>query len=76
MESIERITKDQAYDRQDDFLQDALEEIRCDNECFHTPDQLDLIGMNEDDHGIVQYFKCSCGKKIRELFRSTDRIVY
>ncbi len=66
----------ESIEKQNNFLHAGLEGIDCEAECLHTPDKLDYLGMDETNNGIVQYFECSCGKKVNELFTLSDRIVW
>ncbi len=70
MESMNEIDKYSSYNRMDDFLMDTLEGVETLDECLHTPDLLIYMGAKETNEGIVNLYKCTCGKQIEELYIS------
>jgi hypothetical protein len=53
--------------RQEEHAWDALEGIKAEEECIHTPDMLEFVGMEQSKAGIVLRYRCSCGKEIEEI---------
>ena len=52
------------YLKREEHLWDELECIKAEEECIHTPDMLEFLGMEQSNTGIVLHFKCSCGREI------------
>lgn len=68
---------DRSRDKEQDFLNDALEGIKSEHEeCFHTPDKLSHLGTDYRSDEIIQHFECQCGKIIREVFSLSETRVY
>jgi len=41
-------------------------------ECMHTPDLLDFVDWEYNGEKIVQFFRCNCGKTIKEIYNHFD----
>ena len=56
-------------DRQEEFLMDAIGDIK-NQECEHTPDLLEYLGTDDKGDQIHQIYQCKCGKRVTEIFTS------
>ena len=57
----------QDMNRHQDIIFDEAKEME--NECFHTPDDMnEFLGMEEIGDGISKHFKCRCGKEVIEIY--------
>ena len=41
-------------------------------ECMHEPDKLDFIDWECTGDRIVQFFRCDCGKTVKEIYNHFD----
>ena len=53
--------------RHEEHAWDALEGIKAEEECIHTPDMLEFLGMKQSNAGIVFHYICSCGQEIEKI---------
>ena len=63
---------DPVQDRKDELLLDALEGEIKHPECFHTPDMLETMDLQDCGDEIIRASKCHCcGEIIKEIFTSS-----
>jgi hypothetical protein len=72
MRSEQNKIQNNAEDRQEECLLDALQPIEGEDGCEHTPDNLNLIDTEYQDDMIIHHFECKCGKSIEEIFTLTE----